>query len=171
MKKGLFYLVTCLLLTNCNSPKEKSDSQDEKPETVDSIYFDKTVDDPDFKLCRPYVYQYFNDSKGLIFEGGKPLLVEAFSNQYNSGIVPKETGLVRIRFVVNCKGEADRFRLLGMDNDYKEKDFDKTITDQLLTITKSLKGWGVKELRGDSVDYYQYLIFSINDGIITKILP
>lgn len=112
------------------------------PETVDSIYFDKAKDDPNFKLCNSYVYQYFNDSKGLVFKGGKPQIVEAYNNQYNSKIVPKETGLIRIRFAVNCKGEADRFRLLGMDYDYNEKVFDKTITNQLLDITKSLKGWG-----------------------------
>lgn len=171
MKKSLFYLIIGLLLTDCDSPKEKSNSQEEKPETVDSIYFDKTKDDPNFTLCNTYTYQYFNDSKGLIFKGGKPQIEQAFISQYNSEIVPKETGLIRIHFVVNCKGETDRFRLLGMDKDYNKKVFDKTITDQLLNITRSLKGWGVKELRGESVDYYQYLIFNINDGIITKILP
>jgi hypothetical protein len=171
MKNILLVLIICMLLTNCDLTKEKSNTPEEKPKTVDGISFDKTKDDPNFKLCNSYVYQYFNDSKGLIYKGGKPKIEEAFFNQYNSEIVPKETGLIRIRFTVNCKGEADRFRLLGMDNDYNELVFDKKITDQLLNITKSLKGWGVKELREKSIDYYQYLIFIINDGIITKILP
>lgn len=171
MKNNLSFLIICLLLTSCESSKEKSDSNKDKPETVDSISFDKTKDDPNFKLCNSYVYQYFNDSKGLIFKGGKPKIEEAFYNQYNSKIVPKETGLIRIHFTVNCKGEADRFRLLGMDKEYNQIVFDKIITDQLLNITKNLEGWGVKELRGQSIDYYQYLIFTVNDGIITKILP
>jgi hypothetical protein len=171
MKNNLFILIICLLLTNCESPKEKSNSHNEKPVTVDGISFDKTKDDPDFKLCNSYVYQYFNDSKGLIYKGDKPKIEEAFFNRYNSEIVPKETGTIRIHFTVNCKGEADRFRLLGMDDEYNELVFDKKITDQLLNITKNLKGWGVKELRGKSIDYYQYLIFIVNDGIITKILP
>ena len=156
---------------NCNSQEEKSNPQREEPITVDSISFDKVKDDPKFKTCNSYVFQYFNDSKGLIFEGGKPKIEAAFADQYNVDIVPKETGLIRIRFIVNCNGEADRFRLLGMDSNYNEVVFDTNITNQLLNITKKLNGWGVKEIRGESVDYYQYLIFNINNGIITKILP
>ncbi len=68
MKNNLFSLIICLLLTNCDSPKEKSNSHKEKPETVDSISFDKTKDDPNFKLCNSYVYQYFNDTKGVRIE-------------------------------------------------------------------------------------------------------
>lgn len=170
--KNPLLLLLFFTLTSCQLIEKKAlQSSKEGSRVIDSIVFDKKKDNPKFKLCNPYIFQYFNDSKGLIFKGGKPKIVEAFYNQYNSEIVPKETGLIRIRFVVNCKGKADRFRLLGMDNNYNEKIFDKTITKQLLKITKNLKGWGVKNLKGRPVDYYQHLIFSINNGIITKILP
>lgn len=154
----------CLQLISCNSRRDA-------PKMVDTISFDETKDNPDFKLCNEYVIQYFNDSKGLTFKGEKPSLVDAFFNSYKAEKVSKETGLIRVRFVVNCKGEADRFRLLGMDTNYKEKIFDKRITNQLLKITKELKGWGVKEINGQPVDYYQYLIFVLKGGEITKILP
>lgn len=146
-------------------------SKEGKKQSVDSITFDVTKDNPDFQLCNDYTYQYFNDSKGLLYKGDKPAIDKAFLENYNEDIVAQESGLVRIRFVVNCKGEADRYRLLGMDNNYNQKTFNRNITDQLLSITKGLKGWGVKKIRGKNIDYYQYLIFVLKDGKITKILP
>jgi hypothetical protein len=58
-----------------------------------------------------------------------------------------------------------------MDNQYKEKQFDPRITNQLLEITKNLSGWKIKEYHGSEIDYYQYLIFKIEKGEIIEILP
>ena len=63
-----------------------------------------------------------------------------------------------------------------MDEKYQEKVFDKLITNQLLLISKSLKGWIPKNFTSKTnevfnYDYYQYLIFKIKDGQITEILP
>ncbi|MGL4629975.1 MAG: hypothetical protein ACRCVT_02120 [Leadbetterella sp.] len=80
--------------------------------------------------------------------------------------------MIRIRFIVNYKGQTDRFRLIAMDENYKEKVFASSITEQLVKITKSLKGWGL--MKYDSThtfDYYQYLIFKMENGQIKEILP
>jgi len=77
----------------------------------------------------------------------------------------------RIRFVVNCNGKSDRFRILTVNYDYEPIEFDKNITSQLLNITKSLICWIPKSVNGKKVDYYQYLIFKIKDGKIDEILP
>ncbi len=142
------------------------------PRHIGDIEFDPKLDNPDFKLCYPkYVFQYFNNSGGIEYNGEKIAIDKTFEKKYNSEIVKKESGLIRIRFVVNCEGKTDRFRILGSDENYQEKEFDKSITDQLLTITKSLDGWNVKYYNDSVIDYYQYLIFKIKDGKILKILP
>ncbi|MEO0339391.1 MAG: hypothetical protein AAF242_09260, partial [Bacteroidota bacterium] len=140
---------------------------------VDEIIFDPKLDDSDFKTCDDdkYTIQYFNNSKGLEYKGGKPAIEATVIRQYKAPSRKGETGLIRIRFVVNCKGEAGRFRLMGMDESYEEKKFSKKITRQLLDITKRLDGWMVKSLRGNTRDYYQYLIFKIEDSEMVKILP
>ena len=79
--------------------------------------------------------------------------------KYKSEIIKNETGLIRINFVVNCKGKTDRFRLISMNENYEEKVFVPSITEQLMSITKNLKGWKEKKYKG--VDYYQYLIFNL----------
>ena len=85
--------------------------------------------------------------------------------------VKKESGLVRIRFIINCQGKTDRFRILSVDENYKAKEFDKNITEQLLQITKRLDGWKPKKYKEKEVNYYQYLIFKLVKGQLIEVLP
>lgn len=163
---GLFALAGCSTVTT--PPKETV-----SPRHVDDIAHDTQQDSDSFKTCHgdQYVIQYFNNSRGLEYEGGKPAIVEAVHQHYDPTKAAKESGLVRVRFIVNCNGESGRFRVLGMDEQYQTKIFSTTITNQLVTITKNLKGWKVKQLNDKERDYYQYLIFKLEQGAIVKILP
>lgn len=140
--------------------------------SIGDLVFNADTDRADFVCCYPdYVFQYFNDSKGLQYEGEKPALERAFLDNYRPPVGSQESGLLRIRFLVNCKGDTDRFRLMGMDFSYTPKTFDPVITNQLLAIAKGLKGWKPKQYRNVPIDYYQYLIFKIEKGHIQEILP
>lgn len=147
------------------------------PRSIGNIEFNPNLDKKDFQLCRPdYDAQYYYWTKDANYEGDKIIIEKEFKEKYKSENVKKESGLIRIRFIVNCKSETDRFRVNGMDKNYQEKTFDKSITDQLLQIAKNLKGWMTKNYTSKnnevfSYDYYQYLIFKIKDGQITEILP
>jgi hypothetical protein len=150
--------------------------QESYPKHTGDIDFDEKIDKSDFKLCYPdYIYQYFNTSKGVEYTGEKIALEKEVREKYLPADLKGESGLIRIRFIVNCKGETDRFRLISMDTDYHPKTFDKSITDQLMEISKNLKGWEPKLYENDgkeyTIDYYQYLIFKLKDGHITQILP
>ncbi len=145
-----------------------------RPEYVGDIKFDEKLDKKDFFLCNEGdIYQYFNNSEGegVDYEGEKFTIEEEFSNKYNFQNVNKDNAWVRIRFVVNCKGETDRFRILVSDYNYQPIEIDTKITAQLLQISKDLKGWKPKAYKGFQLDYYQYLIFKIKDGKIDEILP
>jgi len=164
----LFLLFSLCQLICCTKQSE------EKPlRWLEDIRYDKKMDKKDFTLCsEDDVYQYFNLGNGIHYEGDKPGLVNSIRKDYDDSNVKKESGLIRIRFIVNCQGETDRFRMIQSDLDYKEKVFDEKITHQLMTITKSLDKWGQKiKEDGTPVDYWQYLIFKIVDGKIVKIIP
>lgn len=138
---------------------------------VGDIAPDSALDDPAFEKCNEgHVFQFFNDSNGLQYEGEKSAIKAAFHG-YNHQVVTGESGLIRIRFIVNCKGETGRFRLMAMNVNYQEKSFPKTITRQLMKITQSLKGWQTKFIQGSEIDYYQYLIFKIEDAQLIEIMP
>lgn len=142
------------------------------PDYVGDIAFDSTRDNKDINPCIPVrVFQYFNDGNGMEYEGEKPAIERVFAVQYQCPMLPGETGLIRIRFLVTCKGQTDRYRLIAMNEAYAEKSFDPRITNQLMAITQSLKGWKIKKIRGFAVDYYQYVIFKIENGQLKEILP
>ena len=131
------------------------------------------IDNPDFKLCNGElkVFQYFNVGNGPVYNGEKSTLLKEFYLKYNPISDASQNGLIRIRFIVNCRGEAGRFRILQSNLNYEEIEFDKKIVSQLLKITKGIKKWEILKFKKNPVDYYMYLIFKIKDGRITEILP
>jgi hypothetical protein len=142
------------------------------PNTVGDIEFDSKLDNKDFVVCgEKFKNSIQYSGEGLEYEGEKIAIEKDFKNKYISFTKSKESGLIRIRFIVNCEGKTDRFRVLGMDENYNEKTFSPKITNQLLQITKDLKGWKIKRYKANAVSYYQYLIFKIVNGRIIEILP
>ena len=170
--KYLLQLTLIFLIIGCKSDKNEDIPNEEYKRWVGDISFDASQDSKSFNLCNDEskTYQYFNDSNGLQYEGERLAIYNTFRSEYSSH-KKGENGLVRIRFIVNCNGEAGRFRLLGMDNDYKPKKYDSSITTELLRITKSLDKWKPKKVNGEKIDYYQYLVFKLEEGKIIEILP
>jgi len=160
------------VFASCTAEPNSSTSK-QYPRHVGDITFDPSMDDPSFQLCRSerHVIQYFNNSGGVEYRGEKIGIIEAFEEKYNPEISKKESGLLRIRFIVNCEGATGRFRATAIDSEFNSKEFDASILDQIMAITKSLEGWIPKTDRGKLSDYYQYLIFKIEEGQIKEILP
>lgn len=139
---------------------------------VGDIESDPKQDDPAFKLCNEaQAKQYHNFEQGFQYKGEKPQLKRVFEQGYSAKKMAGESGLIRIRFLVNCKGETGRFRLMGMNERYEPKTFDASITRQLLKLTKNLTGWKLMPNENAPEDYYQYLIFKIQDGQLIEIMP
>ncbi|MCP4460609.1 MAG: hypothetical protein GY816_21700 [Cytophagales bacterium] len=170
MIKSLTF-VFILFVTACTTEESTSNKQDYL-RWVGDIEYNPAFDDPNFELCNgdSSVNQYFHFEQGLQYEGEKKAIIEKFKNKYEP-VQSSESGLVRIRFIVNCKGKTDRFRIIAMDNEFNEKEFNSKITSQLLTITKQLNGWRILPNIQEARDYYQYLIFKIDKGNIIEILP
>lgn len=139
---------------------------------IDDIVPDSTLDDANFKICNTneQIIQYFNDGNSIQYKEGKAAIDSLFFSTYRP-INVNQSGLIRIRFVVNCLGETGRFRLLSSDLNYQPYQFTTEITDQLLSILKPINGWKPKIWKSVKVDYYQYLIFKIENGKLTHILP
>ena len=170
-KHGLICLLMVVAATACSNKQEAKIPTSTYSRWVGDIAFDAAKDEPDFKLCNgeDSVKQYFWGS-GLSYVGEKKAILRAFSENY-APVKTTDTGLIRVRFLVNCRGETDRFRWIGMDQSYNPMDFDERIVDQLMAITKRLDGWGSFERQGIPQDYYQYLIFKIEAGHLVEVMP
>lgn len=167
--KEVFYFMCFLFIVSC---KKQSTEKVTYPRQIGDISYDVKLDNPNFIPCNgdDKILQYFNTGKGFEYKGGKKELEDLFEKKYTH-IKVDESGLIRIRFIVNCKGETGRFRVIQMNDNYEQFTFDDKITNQLLMITQSLDGWKVKENNGAEIDYYQYLIFKIEKGNLIEILP
>ncbi len=161
-----------ILLTSLFSCKGKERVEsDTIKNVVGEIFHDKETDG-DFEICgiQEHIIQYyaFNEK---VFKGEKSALIRYFKKRYR--IIPEanQSGLIRIRFIVNCRGEAGRFRLLAMNSDYQKVAYADDITDQLLSLIKNFKGWKPMQAGAKMRDYYQYLIFKIANGELIEIMP
>ena len=167
MIKFLFVLFLLPTLLSCQSEKSMS----KYPAHIGDIQFDEKLDDSDFKKCFVDLgsFQYYNFD-GFQYKGEK-FEIEKKLERLNLKSDKNSNGYITIRFIVNCEGKPGMFRVQQMNENYKEIAFDKTLTDQLLEFTKSLKDWMPKEYLGIKINYYQYLTFKIKDGKISEILP
>jgi hypothetical protein len=142
------------------------------PAVIGDIEYDPALDDPGFKVCNVgQMFQYYGFGKGLQFRGEKIKIEEYFRSKYKGAEFKGESGYVIIRFIVNCEGSSGRFRVQEMGFDYQQKTFPKKLTTQLLMLTQNLDGWLVGMYENQAFDYYQHLIFKIEDGKLTEILP
>lgn len=144
------------------------------PRMVGDIKPDSLLDDPEFKTCNgdDRIIQYFNTMKGFGYKGEKSALIAKIVESYSPvEDIKDQNGYVRIRFVVNCKGQAGRFRILSSNFQYQKKEFDDAIVNQLSSIVKKLDGWETISRNSEPLDYYLYIIFKIEKGHITEILP
>ncbi len=145
------------------------------------------TDDPDFEVCNEGNVLPYNTRYGMLIEGERYRVLEYFNEKYTVEPIVGQTGYIIIRFLVNCKGETDRFRVYEMDREMEETTFEPIIRETLLKLTKELTGWIVQlpdklvhtgglpvsfaSEHPQVYDYYQYLLFKLKDGQIETILP
>lgn len=166
----LFLTLSSAFIHACKHPVNASNNHYLRH--VGDITFDAKLDDSTFKMCNENrAKQYYNFHKGLMFKGEKDDLERYFKEQFQPQKKKKDTGYITIRFVVNCAGKTGMFRVKGIDFDYKIKQFDPKLIEQLLVLTQKSDGWMVGELDGKLYDYYQYLTFKIENGQLIEIMP
>lgn len=180
LKKSINLLVLTILVAfglSCknNETKKEMEEAKEYPRWIGDIAQDSILDDKNFKICgeEKNVIQYFNFGNGPQYEGGRPKFVEDITSSFDPNIKNSFTGLVRVRFVVNCMGETGRFRLLSSGLDYQPNQIDENIKNHLIDIVKKLKGWKTQSKNGTEParDYYQFVIFKMENGKIREVLP
>lgn len=159
----------------------------EKRNNVGDIVFDASTDNPKFELIDENEILPYNSICGFLIEGERFRVLEYYFNNFKSDTIDGVTGYITIRFIVNFRGETDRFRVYEMDNKYNPCKFPGNISNSLLELTRNLDGWITLfddkfdryncieiEKNGEikyAYDYYQYILFKIKDGQIETILP
>jgi hypothetical protein len=138
-------------------------------QNVGDISFDPKTDNPKFQVCNSaQVWQgYQLKSKQ---DETSVMVANEFRSKFKTNPAWKnENGLIRIRFLVNCSGAADRFRLLELDFDLKEKQFNNDLKTHVLNIAKSIP-WPSRRAYNQTVDYYHHVSVRIVNGELSDIV-
>jgi len=138
-------------------------------QNVGDIAFDSRTDDPKFQLCNPnWVLQGYQLKTRM--DETSVMVAKEFKTRFHSKEEWKnESGLIRVRFIVNCSGVADRFRLLELGADLKEKQFNKDLAAHVLSIAKGIQ-WRVRRAHQQTVDYYHHVSVWITNGQLTDLV-
>ena len=65
--------------------QEKNETKSEYPNYVGDIEFNSEIDTKEFELCNSkHIFQYFNNSGGLEYEGEKLAIEKEFTEKYKS---------------------------------------------------------------------------------------
>jgi hypothetical protein len=106
----------------------------------------------EFKAIKQYYYNFYDGEKYKAIE-------------HNNGIV-------RIQFVINCKGETGQYTVENCDHNFKPTFINNKIVDELLFLTQQLNGWiPAKDEKGEAINSHKFFAFKIRNGSIIDILP
>jgi hypothetical protein len=128
----------------------------------------------EFDLCgdgelRPYYYPE------LKYNGGLIAIVSHFKQNYHSVKYlnfQNTSGLVTVRFHVNCMGETGNYEIITLDFDYNYTQLNAEMVNSILCNVKLLNQWiPAKDDNGNLINSHKFLTFKILNGEIYEILP
>lgn len=164
-----FFLIisTMFWLVGCDHNKEYEST--DYPDQFGEIEFDADLDRPDFQLC---------DESGLVhsrvslnYEGGRKRIEEICKERVN---IAESTyafnGYILVRFLVNCKGESDRFRIEILDEGFEKQVCPDALISLVENAVRSLDAWTITKPENEGKDHSKYLNFKMIDGRIDAII-
>jgi hypothetical protein len=134
---------------------------------VGDIHFDSNLDSTDFSLCdEGKVFQYY--SIGTEYRGGKKTIKEQLQPIIQTNGFPTN-GLLTVRFVVNCHGEAGYFRTKMIDPSLNDVEVSSVAMNHLHSLISGLKDWVPGQVQGKARDSYVQISFKLEQGKVTDI--
>jgi len=149
-------------------------------EKIGWIPFDKSVDNPNFKVCDELNIEEYYQVNPLYGEA-MPSIRKYFSaHQQSLEALCKKDGYVIIRFVINCQGQTDRYRTRFMSLNYTDENtVNAELQKKIIGLTREMGNWtpGKYDARlndavgqGKTYDSYQHLKFLFKNSKLVDIL-
>lgn len=115
-----------------------------------------------FKPCSSDIFQYYNDVTGYKTERfgiRKEISKSIYDLNY-----PNFSGLINVRFIINCKNEIGYFRIKTTNQHYKNIEIPASLQKQIVAIIQQLKNWN-----GKNKDSYYQIYIKIRNGKVEDI--
>ena len=125
----------------------------------------------DEKLCdEGKIYSTHHGAPEYAYAKNKKHFRETIMSEYNSEEF-QDSGYLNFRFLVNCQGRAGWFEINEMDLNLAKTNLNDELVGRLLELTANEKHWNTLTIKGESKNYYMYILYRIENGKITEILP
>ena len=164
-----YLILTIFILFRCNNsqkPKEKykQDIGYINPQT--SRYAEN------FKLCSDgrFFGGYYSSHAPKVYKNNKISFRKHIQNNYKNKNY-NDNGFLNLRFHINCEGNVGNVEVNELDENLKLSNLNKELVQQLIDLSIDKNNWNAFEYKGEKFDTYMYLIFKIEHGNITEILP
>lgn len=115
-----------------------------------------------FKPCSSDIYQYYNDKTGYKTE--RFGIRKEISQSINNLNYPNFSGLINVRFIINCKNEIGYFKIKTTNQRYKNIEIPASLQKKIVAIIQQLKNWN-----GKNKDSYYQIYIKIRNGKVEDI--
>lgn len=134
---------------------------------VGDIPINSNVKAEEFSPCHDHpIYQYYQINTGYV--GGKRAIKSELESTFPVNTL-MESGLLTIRFVVNCKGETGIFQSKMIDSSLQEVDISNKDLTQIYAAISALYKWVPGRVRDQRADSYHQISFKLLDGEVIDI--
>ncbi len=161
----LLLLVTWVLLFgHCSTP---SRTIQEYQDQIGDTPFDPSRDNPEYTLCDST--NVLHKRAYIQYTGGiKAMEEELFANYEYQPSYSTFSGTFIIRFVVNCRNEAGRYRMQILDEKFQKTTAPKNLVTHILSISKNLNKWNHAVYKGKDHDGYRFITIKMENGQLIK---
>jgi len=138
---------------------------------VGDINFDGSIDRSDFKICNEdRIFQYYFVKTSYI--GERKAIRETILDYLKHENIEfnRKSGYITFRFIVNCEGQAGRYRFKAVDEKLLKTTFSTEKIEKLKNAVMKLNNWKAGTFEdGIPADSYYQISFKIMDGKIVDI--
>ena len=109
---------------------------------------------------------------GLDYKGGMYAIKEKYNKEYIPVTKGLNSGIIKIRFDVNCMGKTGNFEVETYNLKYKLTTINDSIVHQTVSIAKKLDQWipGTND-DNENINSFKFLAIKVINGKIKEILP
>ena len=165
--------LTLILLAGplCLAGQNTTPSKINAKQKVGAITFNPELDDPSFLVCDELNIMEYYQVNPQYKEGLKS--IRGYFNQVSLDSITRglNDGYLTIRFVINCEGQTDRYRIFAVDRDYQPQPVPKLNQSKLKEWVQKMGDWTAGQYEGIEYDSYKFITFKIEKNSITDILP
>lgn len=134
---------------------------------VGDIPIKSTDEIADFSPCHENpIYQDYQINTDYV--GGKRAIKSELESTFPINTLT-ESGLLTIRFIVNCKGETGIYRSKMIDSSLQEIDISNKDLTQIYAAISALDNWAPGRIRDQPADSYHQISFKLLDGEVIEI--